>query len=81
MAGSISRKARGLRVKIWTKLQFLLAKGGLRVDYWKLQGLFNKKCQANRYAPIWTVGSGSEGWDLMSFGSNQGRGFQIGRPG
>jgi hypothetical protein len=42
MAGSISRKARGLRVKVWAKLQFLLTKGGLRVDFWKLQGLFNK---------------------------------------
>ena len=73
MAGSISRKARGLRVKIWTKLQFLLAKGGLRVDYWKLQGLFNKNSQPNRYARIMAAASRSGGPDLIQTGSNRGR--------
>ena len=64
-----------------TELQLILSKDGPRVESGKGQGLLCKKSGPNRYARIRAIGSGSEGWDLMSFGSNQGRGFQIGRPG
>ena len=42
MAGSNSKEFRGLGAKFWTKLQFLLNRGGLRVDIGKVGGLFRK---------------------------------------
>ena len=62
-------------------LQIFLNKDGPRVEYEERQGFLSKFARPNRYLRFWAVGSGSEGLDLMSFGSNQGRGFQIGRPG
>ena len=43
MAGLIFRKVRGLRAKFWTKKEIFLNRLGLRVEYRKLRGLFNKK--------------------------------------
>ena len=42
MAGSIFKKLRGLGAKFWTKQQFLLNRGGLRVDIGKVGGHFRK---------------------------------------
>ena len=62
-AGLISRKVRGLRAKLWTKKEIFLNRLGLRVEYRKLQGLFNKNGSPKGYARIRAVGSGSSGWE------------------
>ena len=41
-AGSISRKLRGVRAKIWAELEIVLNYKGVRVDFGKGQGLFSK---------------------------------------
>ena len=41
-AGSISRKPKGVRAKIWADLELILNYKGVRVDYAKGQGLFSK---------------------------------------
>jgi hypothetical protein len=51
-AGSISKESRGLNTKDWADLQILLNGAGLRVDFGKTQGLFNKIARPNRYALI-----------------------------
>ena len=50
---------------------------GLRVNSSKTQGLFIKFSRPKGYVSIWALGSGSNGSDLMSSGSNRGRRFQI----
>ena len=77
-AGSIFKKLRGLRAKIWTKLQFLLTCDGLRVDYQKAGGLL---CKTYRRTGIYAYGPLDRDlvalvrWDLdlissVDFGSN-----------
>ena len=61
MAGSISKEFRGLGVNFWTKLQFLLNRGGLRVDNKKTEGLFNKSARRTG-----TFGSRPLGRDLVA---------------
>jgi len=46
MAGLISKKVRGLNVKNWVVLQLFLNCSGPWVNSRKVQGLFNKKGQA-----------------------------------
>ena len=46
MAGSISRKVRGVLAKFWVYLQLLLNYKGVRADFNKTGGLFRKKGQA-----------------------------------
>ena len=64
MAGTISRKFRGLRAKNRTWLELFLNAQGLRVDNYKLQGLLCKTYQPNRYPRMWAAGSGPNGLDL-----------------
>ena len=52
---------------------------GLRVNSSKTQGLFIKFSRPKGYVSIWALGSGSNGSDLTSSGSNRGRCFRIGR--
>jgi hypothetical protein len=49
MAGSISKKLRGLNAKNRAYLELLLNGGGLRVDSKETQGLFSKAARANWY--------------------------------
>ena len=79
MAGTISRKFRGVHVKIWTKLEIVLLSPGLRVDNHQRQGLLCKTATANRYPRTWAAGSGSNSLDLMKLRSNLERWFWIGR--
>jgi hypothetical protein len=58
-------------------MEFLLNGAGLRVDFGKTQGLFNKIARPNRYLGMSAVGSGSNGSDLIRGGSNLARRLQI----
>ena len=49
MAGSNSKEFRGLGANFWTKLQFLLNRGGLLVDIGKAEGLFRKRARPKGY--------------------------------
>ena len=64
MAGSILKKLRGVRVKMWADLKICLHRQGLRVKYSKTQGLFIKFSRPKGYVSIWALGSGSNGSDL-----------------
>ena len=79
MAGSISRKVRGVLAKFWAYLQLLLNYEGVRVDIKEGGGLLCKKSGPNRYARFLAAGSRSEGQDLIKLRSNPGRGYRIGR--
>ena len=57
MVGSIFKKLSGLGVKFWTKKEIFLNRLGLRVEYRKLRGLFNKNGSPKGYARIRDVGS------------------------
>jgi hypothetical protein len=87
MAGSISKKLRGLNAKNRAYLELLLNGGGLRVDSKETQGLFNKSAEANWYLLIWATGSRSDGSersgtrDLISRGSRIGQLGLVGRAG
>ena len=61
MAGSISRKLRGVRVKFWTDLELILKPHGPRVDTRITQGLFRNIARRKGYVLIWALGSGSDG--------------------
>ena len=61
MAGSILGKFRGFRVKFWAEKELFLNTAGLRVEYGKVEGLFNKMARAKGYGWISAVGSRSEG--------------------
>ena len=52
MAGSISRKPRGVRAKFWADLELILKAHGPRVDSEKTQGLFNKFARPKGYVLI-----------------------------
>jgi hypothetical protein len=58
-------------------MEFLLNRGGLRVDFKETQGLFNKNAGPNWYLLIWIVRSGSDGSDLIWDGSNLARRLRI----
>jgi hypothetical protein len=58
-------------------MEFLLNRGGRRVDFKETQGLFNKNTDQNRYLIIWTVRSRSDGSDLIWDGSNLARRLRI----
>jgi hypothetical protein len=49
-------------------MEFLLNRGGLRVDSQETQGLFNKIARLKGYLLIWTVGSRSDDSDTFQFG-------------
>ena len=73
MAGSILKKLRGVRVRFWAELQILLNGTGLRVDFEKTQGLFNKCDRPNQYLAMRTAGSRSSGSKRLGCGSNLAR--------
>jgi len=73
MAGTISRKFRGLRAKNRTWLELFLNAQGLRVYLKETQGLFSKTTRPKGYARFSAVGSRSDGLDLNGLGSNRGR--------
>jgi hypothetical protein len=58
-------------------MEFLLNGAGLRVDFRKTQGLFNKIARPNRYLGMSAVGSGANGSDLIRGGSNLARRLRI----
>ena len=49
MAGSISRKLRGVRAKFWADLEIILNWLGWRVDFKEVEGLFSKNVRAKGY--------------------------------
>jgi hypothetical protein len=49
-------------------MEFLLNRGGLRVDFKETQGLYNKNASPNGYLLIWAVGSRSDDLDAFRFG-------------
>ena len=49
MAGSISRKLRGVRAKFWADLEIILNWLGRRVDFKEVGGLFSKNVRAKGY--------------------------------
>jgi hypothetical protein len=67
-------------------MEFLLNRGGLRVDSQETQGLFNKTARPKGYLLIWTVGSRSDdsdafqfGWSDLNMGGGSGRSDLHGR--
>ena len=57
MAGSISRKPRGVRAKFWADLELILKAHGPRVNFDKRQGLFCKVAGADHYlGPLTRLG-------------------------
>ena len=52
MAGSISRKLRGVRAKIWADLELILNWLGRRVDFKETEGFFSKITRAKGYLQI-----------------------------
>ena len=77
-AGSNLKKLRGFGEKFWAKLQLILNNSGPRVESGNSQGLFSKKFRPNRYPRTRVTGSGSNGLDLRSSGSNRGHSSEIG---
>ena len=75
------KELRGLCEKNRTKLLLFLNRIRPRVESSKTQGLFMKFARLKGYAPIWALGSGSDGLDLMIVRSNPGRRKKIGRSG
>ena len=78
MAGAIFKKLRGLLAKFWAELQLFLKAPGLRVEYGKVGGLFNKMARAKGYGWISAVGSRSGGLDLKDPRSNLDHSLTIG---
>ena len=52
MAGSISRKPRGVHAKFWADLELILKAHGPRVDSQETEGLLSKNARPKGYAQI-----------------------------
>ena len=81
MVGSKTRKLRGLNAKNRADPELFLNCSGSRVNFRKVQGLFNKKGRLKRYLRMRAVRSGSGGSGLIQSRSNLVRWLRIGRPG
>ena len=65
MAGSKTRKLRGLNAKNRADLELLLNWCGLRVNSRKVQGLFSKTARPKGYLLIWVAYDGSDGQERL----------------